>query len=121
MKSYFRGKFFPVLNTEHIQKMKLLTKDITKKATKQYSQGTDLEQNVVAKFFNPCGDWTWYLMNIDPNDPDYAWGIVDGFAVEMGSFSISELESVTLPFGLGIERDIHFEPKPAKEVWETLT
>ena len=101
--------------------MKLLTKDITEKATKQYSQGQDLAQNVVAKFFNPCGDWTWYLMNIDPDDKDYAWGIVDGFAVEEGSFSISELESARGSLGLGIERDIHFEPKPAKEILDSLS
>lgn len=101
--------------------MKLLTKAITEKATKQYSQGTDLAQNVVAKFFNPCGDWTWYLMNIDPDDKDYAWGIVDGFAVEEGSFSISELEDVKGPLGIGIERDIHFQPRPAKEILDSLS
>ena len=101
--------------------MKLLTKAITEKATKQYSQGADLNQNIVAKFFNPCGSWTWYLMNLDPEDNDYAWGIVDGFEVAEGSFSISELESVKGPLGIGIERDIHFEPKPAKEIWEALT
>jgi hypothetical protein len=60
-------------------------------------------------------------MNIDPDDKDYAWGIVDGFAVEEGSFSISELESARGSLGLGIERDIHFEPKPAKEILDSLS
>ena len=31
---------------------------------------------------------------------------------EWGYFSLSELQSVKGPFGLGIERDLHFEPKP---------
>jgi len=100
--------------------MKLLTKEITKKATKQYDKGSDMDgQMIVAKFFNPMGDWTWYLMNL-AEDEDYAWGIVDGFAVEMGSFSMKELQNIELPFGLGIERDICFEPMPASELWEEL-
>ena len=99
--------------------MKLLTKEITKKATKQYSKGSDMEQMVVAKFFDPMGSWRWYLMNLD-EDKDYAWGIVDGNAVEMGSFSMRELQSIQLPLGLGIERDRYFEPVKASELWKEL-
>ena len=100
--------------------MKLLTKEITEKATKQYDKGSDMDdQMIVAKFFNPMGDWTWYLMNLD-KDEDYAWGIVDGDAVEMGSFSMKELQDIKLPLGLGIERDIYFEPVPASELWKEL-
>ena len=99
--------------------MKLLTKEIQEKATKQYDKGSDMEQMVVAKYFG--GSWTWYLMNLDPEDNDYAWGIVDGHAVEMGSWQMSELQKVKLkPFGLGIERDILFEPIKASKVWEQL-
>ena len=101
--------------------MKLMTKEITKKAQAQYLKGSDFEnQKVVAKFFDPTGSWTWYLMNQDPEDPDYLWGIVKGFEVEMGSFSLSELESVRGRFGLGIERDRYFRPLPAQEVWKKL-
>lgn len=100
--------------------MKLLTKEITKKLQEQYSMGSDLNQMVIAKFFDPCGSWSWYVMNQDPEDPDYLWGIVDGFAVEMGSFSLSELESVKGALGLGIERDLYFTMMSAREVWEKL-
>jgi len=31
---------------------------------------------------------------------------------EWGYFSLSELQSVKGPFGLGIERDLHFDPQP---------
>ena len=100
--------------------MKLLTKPIIKKAQAQYKHSSDLDnQDIVAKFFNPMGSWTWYLMNLD-KDEDYAWGIVDGNAVEMGSFSIRELQSIQLPLGLGIERDIHFRSVPASELWKEL-
>lgn len=101
--------------------MMLMTKAITAAAQKQYPLGSDLDkQKVVAKFFTPWGDWTWYVMNQDPKDPNYLWGIVKGFAVEMGSFSLSELETVTGPFGLKVERDLYFTPMPAKEVWNAL-
>jgi hypothetical protein len=100
--------------------MKLLTKEITEKLQEQFSKGADFDQMVVAKFFDPCGSWCWYVMNEDPNDPDYLWGIVKGFEVEMGSFSLSELESVKGALGLGIERDLYFTPMPALEIWEKL-
>jgi len=99
--------------------MKLLTKKITEQAKGQYDKNSDMEQMVVAKFFNPIGNGTWYLMNM-ADDEDYAWGIVDLFAIEMGSFSIKELQSVQLPLGMGIERDRYFEPMPASELWKEL-
>ena len=99
--------------------MKLLTKEITKKATKQYDEGSDMEQMVVAKYFNPTGNGTWYLMNMD-KDEDYCWGIVDMFAVEMGSFSMRELQGIKLPLNMGIERDKYFEPIKASELWKEL-
>lgn len=101
--------------------MELFTKEIIEKAKAQYPFGSELEkQNIIAKFFNPCGIGTWYLMNIDPEDEDYCWGIVNLFETEMGSFSRSELENIKVGFGLGIERDLYFEPVNAKELWKKL-
>jgi hypothetical protein len=98
-----------------------MTKAIENAARKQFNLGSELEnQKVVAKFFDPTGSWTWYVMNQDPDDADYLWGIVKGFEIEIGSFSLSELESVKGKFGLGIERDLYFHPMPAKEVWDKL-
>jgi predicted transcriptional regulator len=90
---------------------------------KQYPMGSDLEkQKVVTKIFNPYGEGRWYLLNSDPEDPDYIWAIVSMFGnVEIGSVSRSELESIRLrPFGLPLERDLYFTPKNAKEVYEGL-
>ncbi len=100
--------------------MELLTKDLSEQAEQQYPLGSDMDQLIVAKFFDPQGSWSWYLMNQDPEDPDYLWGIVDGFEVEMGSFSLGELQHFRGRFGLGIERDLNFEPLSAKELWEKL-
>ena len=101
--------------------MKLMTKEIETRAKAQYPKGNDLEsQKVVAKFFDPCGSWSWYLMNEDPEDPDYLWGIVKGFEVEIGSFSLSEIQTTRNKLGIGIERDKFFTPMRAKDVWEKL-
>ncbi len=98
-----------------------MTKAIEQAAQKNYSRGSSLEQNVVAKFFNPTGDGTWYLMNQDPQDPSYCWGITKIHReIERGSFSLDELRAFRGRFGLGIERDLWFKPMPAKELWDKL-
>ena len=100
--------------------MKLLTKEIKTKAHKQYKLGSDMDkQDVVAKFFNPVGRGTWYLMNKSPED-GYCWGIVDLMAVEVGSFMIEDLEDLELPMGMKIERDKYFEPINANKLFEQL-
>lgn len=102
--------------------MLLITKAIQQAAQKQYPMGAEFEgQMIVAKFFDPCGSWSWYLMNQDPDNTDYLWGIVKGHEIEMGSFLLSELQSIKKPpFNLGIERDRFFTPIPAKELWNKL-
>ena len=50
--------------------MKLMTKEIKRNAQKQYIEGSDMEQKVVAKYFDPMGSWKWFLMNMD-KDGDY--------------------------------------------------
>jgi hypothetical protein len=64
----------------------------------------------VVKFFNPVGSGTWLFSELDA-DGDTLFGLCDlGFGCpEMGSASLSEIAAVRLPFGLTIERDLHFE------------
>lgn len=99
--------------------MRLFTKEIDKKLFEQFEHGSDLsKQKVIAKIFNPYSRGTWYIINSDPDDPDYLWAIVDLIEVEVGSVSRSELESIKVPpFRLGLERDMYFEPKNAQEVY----
>ena len=63
----------------------------------------------VVKFFNPCGAATWLFSELD-SDGDTLFGLCDlGFgSPELGSASLSEIASVTVAFGLKIERDLHF-------------
>ena len=90
--------------------MKLLTEQIKKTLREK---GTDTDSpDIICKFFDPCGSWTWYVASgEETKDGDWLfYGLVDGFEKEWGYFSLSELESVTNAFGLGIERDILFQP-----------
>ena len=63
----------------------------------------------VVRFFNPLGPATWLATELD--DDGILFGLADlGFGCpELGSFALEELESIRLPFGLGIERDVLFE------------
>ncbi|WP_278983699.1 DUF2958 domain-containing protein [Sphingobium yanoikuyae] len=65
----------------------------------------------VVRFFNPVGAATWLATELD--EDGILFGVADlGFGCpELGSFALEELESIPLPFGLRIERDILFEGK----------
>ena len=104
--------------------MMLLTKANRKDLPALYSQdGKGGDAIAVVKFFDPTGSWTWYATEFDGEDTFF--GLVDGHEKELGYFSLSELKSVRGRFGLGIERDRYFTPKPLKEIapekFETLT
>jgi len=101
---------------------KLFTADIDKKLFEQYKFGGDLsKQEVVAKVFNPYSNGTWYLLNSDPQDPDYIWAIVDMFDVEIGSVSRNDLETMKVPpFELHLERDKFFQPMNAQILYLRL-
>jgi len=93
--------------------MKLLPNDVRERIPPLYSgeRLTKDQRMVVAKFFNPTGNWTWYVLEGQPEDDDYLfYGLVDGFEKEYGGFSLKELESVKGRFGLGIERDMYWTP-----------
>jgi hypothetical protein len=61
----------------------------------------------VAKFFYPLGQGVRLATELDA-DGDAVFGLADLVYPELGSFSLLEMTSVRLPFGMGIERDILF-------------
>jgi len=96
--------------------MELLTKEIREGFTKIGSQdGKEPDEHIcVVKFFDPTGSWTWYATEFDGEDMFF--GLVDGFELEWGSFSLSELKSVEVGLGLRIERDLYFGMPKLKDV-----
>jgi hypothetical protein len=96
--------------------MKLITKDI-EEAIKNTPYGSTEnveldDKKVIARFFNPTGAGTWYVLeNDDWENGRVVFGAATlGYGLELGSISIDELESLKLPLGLTIERDISVEP-----------
>jgi hypothetical protein len=70
----------------------------------------------VVKFFNPLGEGVWLATELDA-DGDTLFGLADLGFPELGSFSLEELASITLPFGAAIERDILFTGDFPLSVW----
>ena len=72
----------------------------------------EIDFKPVVKLFVPWGGGTWLLTELDPDNPDLAFGLCDlglGFP-ELGSVSLRELDELTGPGGLTVERDLHFIP-----------
>jgi len=78
----------------------------------------DIDHVPVVKLFNPIGAGTWLATEL-ANDGDTLFGLADlGFGFpEMGSFSLRELETISLPLGMHIERDQSFATDQPVSVW----
>ena len=72
------------------------------------------EPVALVKLFDPTGSWTWYIAAYDP-ETRQAYGLVHGFDDEYGYISMAELVDIRGQFGLPIERDLHWTPKPLSE------
>ena len=95
--------------------MKLITPELETRFAEVGDQSEVKNPLIVAKFFDPVGSATWYATEYNPNTR-ICYGYVTGLVYdEWGTFSIDELESIRRPFGLRIERDIHFEEKTFNE------
>ena len=96
--------------------MRLMTKELREMLPPLYATEDEEDPMLVCKFFHPRSNWTWYAIEFDGDDMFF--GLVEGYFTELGYFSLSELEAFRDDWGLGIERDIHFQPKPLSEIKE---
>lgn len=72
--------------------------------------GEDIDPHPVVKLFTPDANATWLLTELDPGEPDRAFGLCDlglGFP-ELGYVALSELRALRGQLGLPVERDEHF-------------
>ena len=96
---------------------RLLPKEIRDQLPKLHSgEQEGLEAKALVKFFTPDSNWTWYASEFDGMDRFF--GLVDGFELELGYFSLSELEEAKGPLELPVERDLHFQPTSLRELME---
>jgi hypothetical protein len=73
------------------------------------AMGADLGHRPVVKLFTPWGSATWLLSELDQDG--IAFGLCDlGMGEpELGYVSLAELTALRGPFGLRVERDLHFK------------
>lgn len=98
--------------------MQLLTKDIEARLLKNGQAqrkaeaiGRAIDFFPVVKLFTPDAGATWLLTEIDPEEPDIAFGLCDlglGFP-ELGTVSLAELRDLRGRLGLPVERDLSFK------------
>ena len=92
--------------------MKLLTKEVLEQFNEQgdTSEKKAEDIKIICKYFNPAGAGSWYCYEFVPEDKIF-WCFADlGMpdCAECGTVSLTELEELKLPFGMGIERDLFF-------------
>ena len=105
----------PFSNKEN-KAMELLTKDQTARllangkasAEAMKWDGNTPDHFPVVKLFHPLRAATWLLSELDPAEPDIAFGLCDlGMnCAELGSVSLSEMRSIKVGFNLRIKRDM---------------
>ena len=74
-----------------------------------YATEKELDPICQVKLFTPDSNWTWYIIELSKDDLSTCYGYVQGLESELGYFNLSELESITTPLGLNVERDLSFE------------
>lgn len=92
--------------------MLLMTKELEKKFEKYpigSQEGLMEDAEVVVKYFNPAGSGTWLITEGEKQENGnwLMFGYCHIFEWEWGYVMLSELESIQLPFGLGIEREMY--------------
>jgi Protein of unknown function (DUF2958) len=97
--------------------MKLLTKANRQALPPLYSQdGKGMDAVAHVKFFHPCSRYTLYVTEFDGEDTFFGY-VLSPFGPdcdELGYSSLAEMSALRV-MGLGIERDMHFNPQPLSE------
>ncbi len=122
----------PPIHPAHV----LMNDEIKAKLPPLYAnEALGWEATAPVKYFSPAANWTWYaseasalmqddtyqpLAKVDLNDPQVQdvifFGLVSGFEIELGYFTLSELQSTHGGLGLPLERDLYYEPKTLREL-----
>jgi len=96
-----------------------MTKELEKRFATVGRQEENPDPLVLAKWFTPDSNWTWWAYEYDPTTQE-CFGLVSGFEVELGYFSLAEMAEAKGPLGLHIERDLYWTEKPLSQVKEAL-
>jgi hypothetical protein len=81
------------------------------------------EAQVVAKFFTPDANWTWYAVSASKDEETgdvQFFGLVDGLELEYGYFWLSQLRKARGSMGLPVERDLYWQPRTLSTLMKEL-
>ena len=95
---------------------KLLPLSIIKNIPNLYETENQEEKICYVKLFLADSNWTQYIIEIDKQDNNTCFGLVDGFEQELGYFTIKELENLRGQFGLKVELDSSFTPTQLSKI-----
>lgn len=100
---------------------KLIPEEELKKIPPFYATEEMTDPLAHVKLFTPDAAWSWYITEYDEMQRE-CFGLVDGMEMELGYFSLEELENLRGPLGLAVERDLYFQPTKlsvlrAEAVW----
>jgi hypothetical protein len=96
----------------------LMTNEIKEQLPALYSnEEIGLDAVAPVKYFSPDSGWTWYASEYSDKDKIF-FGLVIGYEIEFGLFSLSELQSTRGPLGLQIERDLYYQAETLRKLKE---
>ena len=99
---------------QKIRGHKLLTVELRAKLPPYRATEGENDPLAYVKFFTPDSSWYWYVVEFDGQDECY--GLTFGPYVELGYWSLAELEALRGPWGLPVERDLAFKPTRLSEI-----
>ncbi len=94
--------------------MMLLTKANEAKLPKLYTQDEVADPEIIVKFFLPGTGWSWYAIEGERDEDGTMtfFGYVDNpsnpMGLELGYFTLQELEEIVFRGLFRVERDRHF-------------
>lgn len=97
--------------------MQLMTEELRNQLPKLYETENQGESAMVyAHYFHSISNWHWYVLEFDGKD--IFFGLVIGFEMEYGYYSLTELEQIGkdgdhVP---PLERDLLWEKQPVRQV-----
>lgn len=97
----------------------LMPDSLSRQLPKLYATEKQLigDRTAYARYFFPMGAYTAYLLEYNPKERLGFGTVTMGYGWELGYLSLDEMAEVKV-YGLGIERDLYFDPTPLHEISE---
>jgi hypothetical protein len=104
---------------EEVRVMELMTEELRRRLPKLREIEHEVDPLAVCRFLLPWTGWAWYVCAFD--GADTCFGFVEGFDLELGFFTLTELYGISGPEGVTVMRDEWFGPKrysAIKKAWK---